>query len=191
MYRDNTLAPTEAIRLAALGTLATAQRSYADLAAEVRHFVSHMVGPSLELIGPPLEILKLEGLIADTAAGAGHERLLAITPAGHDELRRLLRANVRAPLNDVSKLIIALKVRFLHLLDERDRFLQTQVLIEMLETERARLAALRRDAGGDDSLFAGWLDLEIAQTEARLSWFEQLAARAGGSSGEPAAPAPQ
>jgi DNA-binding PadR family transcriptional regulator len=176
MYRDNSLVPTEAVRLAALGTLADGARAYADLAADVRHFVSHIVGPSLDLIGPPLEILKLEGLVSED----GHGRL-SVTATGSKELQRLLRANVRAPLNDLNKLVIALKVRFLHLLDERERYQQIQVLIEMLETERARLAALRRSADASNADFAGWLDLEIAQTDARLAWFSRLSVAATGS----------
>ena len=39
MYRDNSLIPSEAIRLLALGILAGGEKSYADLASEVRHFV--------------------------------------------------------------------------------------------------------------------------------------------------------
>ena len=61
MYKDNSLIPTEAVRLAALGLLTEAPRSYADLADEVRHFTSRIVGPSLDLIGPPIEVLRVEG----------------------------------------------------------------------------------------------------------------------------------
>ena len=37
MYRDNTLIPSEAIRLLALGILADGDRRYAELASEVRN----------------------------------------------------------------------------------------------------------------------------------------------------------
>ena len=63
MYRDNTLIPSEAVRLLALGILATRECPYAELAHEVRHFVGHVVGPSLDLVGAPIEVLKIEGLI--------------------------------------------------------------------------------------------------------------------------------
>ena len=49
MYKDNSLIPTEAVRLAALGLLTEAPRSYAALADEVRHFTSRIVGPSLDV----------------------------------------------------------------------------------------------------------------------------------------------
>jgi hypothetical protein len=52
MYKDNSLIPTEAVRLAALGLLTEGPRSYGDLADEVRLFTSRIVGPSLDLIGP-------------------------------------------------------------------------------------------------------------------------------------------
>ncbi|MCG8548344.1 MAG: hypothetical protein MJE12_29445, partial [Alphaproteobacteria bacterium] len=51
MYRDNTLIPTEAVRLAALGSLMEGERRYADLASEVRNFVGRIAGPSLDLLG--------------------------------------------------------------------------------------------------------------------------------------------
>ena len=68
MYRDNTLIPSEAVRLLALVILAGAEKRYGELAGEVRHFTSHVVGPSLELVASPLELLKVEGLI-DAADG--------------------------------------------------------------------------------------------------------------------------
>ena len=61
MYRDNTLIPTEAIRLAALGQLVESDRPYSELAREVRQFVSLIVGPSLDMLGPSLELLCLRG----------------------------------------------------------------------------------------------------------------------------------
>src|SRR3546814_5579489 len=64
MYRDNSLVPKEAIRLAALGLLAERDRPYGDLAREVREFAARIVGPSLELLGNSIELLRFEGLIA-------------------------------------------------------------------------------------------------------------------------------
>ena len=64
MYRDNTLIPAEAVRLAALGSLVEGEKSYADLAREIRFFVARIVGPSLDLLGSSLELLRLEGLTA-------------------------------------------------------------------------------------------------------------------------------
>ena len=63
MFRDNSLIPTEAVRLAALGFLAEAPRRYGDLAAEIRHFTGRVVGPSLDLMGTSLELMRFEGLI--------------------------------------------------------------------------------------------------------------------------------
>ena len=63
MYRDNSLIPRETIKMAALGALIGRNRSYDDVASEVRSFISRIVGPSLELMGTSIELLKLEGLI--------------------------------------------------------------------------------------------------------------------------------
>ena len=82
MFRDNSLIPTEAVRLAALGLLAEGQRRYGDLAAEIRHFTSCIAGPSLELLGTSLELLRYEGLVAAAADGGLAENALLEITAG-------------------------------------------------------------------------------------------------------------
>ena len=62
MYQDNSLLPREAVRLAALGTLAETPMTYAALAADVRNFASRVAGPSLELMGTSIEMLRYEGV---------------------------------------------------------------------------------------------------------------------------------
>lgn len=176
MYRDNSLIPSEAIRLLALGLLAAGESSHGELAGEVRHFVSHVSGPSLDLVAPPLELLKVEGLL-EAAAGDDEPELLRLSEAGRAELRRLLTANVRAPVNDINKLIIALKMRFLHLLEPADQRLQAETLVELSERELARLTELRAHHAGDPGHLAAWLDQDIAQVQGRLDWFRELLAR--------------
>ena len=172
MYRDNSLMPSEAVRLLALGLLTDRPRGYADLAREVRRFTDHVVGPSLDLVAHPIELLKVEGLIV--AQGEGEEPPLAITESGREALQGLLTANVRPPVSDLNKLIIALKMRFLHILPAEQQRLQAEVLIEMCERELARLRAmLEQDAEAPGHL-GSWLAHDISQTEARLEWFRRL-----------------
>jgi hypothetical protein len=176
MYRDNSLIPSEAIRLLALGILATGKWPYAQLAGEVRHFVSHICGPSLDLVAPPLELLKIEGLV--NAADDGNvpdSELLSLSVAGRDELHKLLTANVRAPVSDLNKLIIALKLRFLHLLAPAEQVLQAEILAEVSERELARLTELRAHHCGDRGHLNAWLDQEIVQVETRLAFFRAKA----------------
>ena len=179
MYRDNTLIPSEAVRLLALGLLADRPRSYAELASEVRHFTGHLVGPSLDLVAPPLELLKIEGLIEplDPSAGDSEEAELKITEAGADELRRLLVTNLRAPVNAINKLILALKMRFLHLLPDAEQRLQVEILIEMSERELTRLIELRARHAEEPGHLTAWLDHDIAALSQRLEWFRALEAR--------------
>jgi DNA-binding PadR family transcriptional regulator len=177
MYRDKTLIPAEAVRLAALGMLAEAPRAYGDLAREVRHFASRIMGPSLDLLGPSLELLRHEGLVAAEGSGERSTTLLTINDNGLDELDMLLRANVRAPLDDLSKLVVALKMRFLDRLDAAGRRAQLDRLIELYDNEIARLADLRDNHRGASEHLAAWLGLEIAQTEARLAWLRDYRAR--------------
>ena len=100
--------------------------------------------------------------------------MLQITPAGTEELRRLLSSNVRAAVSDLNKLIIALKVRFLHHLPPADQVLQLELLIEMSEREIARLTDLRSHQDGSDALLPSWLDQEVAQARERLAWYQRV-----------------
>src|SRR5258705_3212052 len=144
MNRDNSLIPSEAVRLAALGSLWQGARRYADLATEVRHFTGRIVGPSLELLGPSLEVLRLEGLIdVEPGSGEGSAAIMAITEAGRQELQRLMTASLRGPLGEINKLFVALKMRFINVLAPAERQLQADLLAEICEQELARLHELR------------------------------------------------
>ncbi|MGO8867850.1 MAG: hypothetical protein ACLQME_15250 [Alphaproteobacteria bacterium] len=171
MYRDKTLIPTEAIRLAALGMLSEAPERYGELAARVRHFASRVMGPSLDILGTSIELLRLEGLVEPVTGGdIADNALLRITEAGRGELITLLKSRVRSPVDDLNKLVVALKMRFFHLLGADERRAQLDLLIESTEGEINRLKDLR--AGQPDGLLADWLAHDIAQLEARKGWFE-------------------
>ncbi len=183
MLRDNSLIPIEAVRLCALGRLMQGELAYGELAGEVRHFVSRMVGPSLDLLGTSIELLRLEGLleaIGDKGSD-GSSRLLRITDSGREAFRDLMRARVRMPGSDVGKLVLALKLRFLDLLTPEDRDEQIDLMEDVYAQERARLVDLRQRSS-DDKLSRGhlaeWLDLEIAQIDQRLAWFDSFRANA-------------
>jgi DNA-binding PadR family transcriptional regulator len=179
MYKDNSLVPSEAVRLAALGLLARGPRAYADLAREIRHFAQRIVGPSLELLGPSLELFKVEGLIeAQSPKGnpkAPHDaQIMVLTDAGRAELRRLMTANLRGPMGEVNKLIIALKMHFFDTLMPDERRIQAEMLEEACERELTRLTDLRGHHAADAGLLVAWLDHEIAEIESRRDWFRKL-----------------
>jgi DNA-binding PadR family transcriptional regulator len=183
MYKDNSLVPSEAIRLAALGLLGRGPRAYGDLAREIRHFAQRIVGPSLELLGPSLELFKIEGMIeAQNPMGnpkaAPDEQIMVLTEAGHAELRRLMTANLRGPLGEVNKLIIALKLHFFESLTPEERRAQAEMLEEACERELTRLVDLRQFHADSGGLLVAWLDHEIAEIESRRDWFKGLAAAA-------------
>jgi hypothetical protein len=178
MYRDNSLVPSETVRLAALGLLTEGAKSYAELASEVRHLSARLVGPSLDLLGPSIELLKVEELTAPAS-----DELLTITAKGLGELKRLLRASLR-PIGEVNKLIIALKLRFLGVLDREDQLLQVEMLSEIFEQELIRLKDLRAHLAERKDLLLDWVDHDIAQVGARISWFQGLLKRLENESGE-------
>jgi DNA-binding PadR family transcriptional regulator len=170
MFRDHSLVPAEAIRLAALGLLAEAPRRYADLAAEVRFLTSRIAGPSPELMGTSLELLRYEGLV--TARDPDVDSDLTLTAAGRAALENLLRANLRAPSTDLGKLGLALKLRFLGQLPAAEQSQQIASVIVAWESELARLADLRSRHGATAGLFRDWLDHDIAQIDARIAWLK-------------------
>jgi DNA-binding PadR family transcriptional regulator len=179
MYKDHSLIPAEAIRLAALGMLAEAPRPYEALVAEVRQFVSRIAGPSLDLLGPPLEVLRIEGLVAAAEPAADGTAMLRLTDKGRAELVRLLGATLRGPLGEFNKLVIALKLRFLAFLPVADQAGQLDLLAEACERELARLTDLRGRSDGLPIPFVAWLDHDIAQIDARLRWVRDLARTLG------------
>ncbi len=172
MYRDNSLIPSETVRLAALGLLTEGAKSYAELASEVRHLSARLVGPSLDLLGPSIELLKVEELAVPIEG-----ELLAITEKGRAELKRLLKASLRGPVGEVNKLIIALKLQFLGVLELEDRLLQVEMLAETFEQELARLNDLRAHLADRRGLLLDWLDHDIAQVGDRIAWFHTLLKR--------------
>ncbi len=166
MYRDKSLVPGQAIRLLALGLLAEAPRSYAELASEVRQITGLLVGPSLDMLAPPLELLRIEGLVGEEG-----ERL-TLTRTGRNELGRLIAAPMRQAASDLYRLVVALKLRFLSQLPRDEQIIQLAALTEAAEREGVRLAALE-EGTGVDGLFAEWLALEREQAEARLRWLKK------------------
>ncbi|HEY4135045.1 MAG TPA: hypothetical protein VGO34_07500 [Alphaproteobacteria bacterium] len=185
MFPDHSLMPREALRLAALGMLAETPTDYGALARGVRAFVSHIMGPSPEAMGASLELLRYEGLASQQATDNGGEPLLAITAQGRAEFDALMQATVRSPFNDLNKLVVALKMRFLPLLAPVAQVEQADLLAEACRSELARLVALREQHSPASPLdaFADWLDHDIAQAKDRLGWFENLGRRLGDPSG--------
>jgi len=178
MFADNTLTPKEAVRLCALGTLAVGPLRYGQLANSTRHFISRITGPSLDVMGQSIELLKYEGLVeAVDGVGMEDDAVLAITDAGQAELKTLLTANIRTAATEINKLVVALKFRFLHLLDNADKVSQAELLIETTESELARLEDLRRHHDGDKGYLTDWLDHDIQLLETRLSWLEGFKSR--------------
>lgn len=172
MYADNTLTPKEATRLCALGILAGGNASYAELASNVRFFITHVMGPSLDVLGMSIELLKHEGLVTPVS-GSGDDALLEITEDGHKELQTLLKANIKAAENDLNKLVVALKFRFLGCLSVHDQCDQMVMLGSTIENELARLEELRGHHADDNHHLVDWLDREIEELVSRHDWIVQ------------------
>lgn len=176
MQRDRTLMPAEALRLSALGSLATrGPTSYGALATEVRLFTASYGGSPVDVMASSIELLRFEGLIAvaERAAEPG-DVVVEITWEGRGELARLLNAPVKST-GAYARLLIALKIRFLHLLPEDQRALQRDMLAEAVRTELARLLDLRQRMSGENGDFLAWLDRDVDRVQGELKWFEDAA----------------
>ena len=171
MLRDNSLIPAEAVRLAALGMLAEKPYCYGELAGEIRHFISRITGPSLDLMGTSIELLRYNGLI-EAVDGKGMEdnALLRLTETGRTAFLTLMGAALKVPGGEVNRLSAALKLRFLHLLPEAEQRLQFAIMSDWCRAELARLLDLRQGIAVAE--LAQWLDLEIAFYQSRLDWLE-------------------
>jgi len=168
MYADNTLTPREAIRLCALGLLVAGPKPYDDVVFAVRHFVSRMTGPSLDLMGESIELLRFEGLVEGDDG-----KPLAITEDGRTVLNELLRANVRAGFGAMNDLVFALKIRFLHLLPAAERREQAETMIEACESELARIEDVTADESG---YLTEWLAIEADRLNARIAYLKHMLA---------------
>lgn len=174
MFADQTLTPKEAVRFCALGLIADEPQRYSVLAREVRDFCARVMGPSLDLMGTSIELLKYEGLVsAVDGQGMEDDALLAITPNGRAALRTLLTARLRSG-SDITKLVVALKMRFLHLLTEPEKRAQIDMLVDTAETDLARLEDLAEASSSESDDFRRWLGFEIEQTRQRLAWLDGL-----------------
>jgi len=175
MYKDNSLIPSEAVRLAALGLLAKRSRVYSDLARDIRHFTARIVGPSLDLLGPSLELLKIEGLIEAVDPKLPNDaQTVRLAKDGEVELQRLMNAHLRGPMGEVNKLIVALKLYFLDLLTPEQRRQQLEMLMEVCDRELVRLNDLREHHVDSEGALLPWLDHEIEEVQQRRSWFRNL-----------------
>lgn len=168
---DKALLPKQVLRLCALGTLMqTGPTSYANLAESVREFTAHLIGPSLDMMGSSLELLRYDGLIAPVG---GKERL-TITEEGAAEFHSLMAANLPTPASEMSKMIVALKVRFLHLIPPERQREEVAALVTLYGQEIARLEHLRQRQAGEAGYLDVWLEHDIAQNRSRLAWLRAL-----------------
>lgn len=173
MYADNTLTPKETVRFCALGALAESVLSYSLLAISVRHFIDRVQGPSLDVLGSSIELLKYEGLV-ETLEDNLDDPIFQITDKGRAALHDLLTANIRATDSDQNTLIEALKFRYLHLLPKSQQRDQAELLQERVEIGVSRLIDLRKHYNDEPGHLIDWLEREIGELESRLIWLDRF-----------------
>ncbi|MFK7866304.1 MAG: hypothetical protein AB8B77_02570 [Alphaproteobacteria bacterium] len=179
MYEDHSLQPSEAVKLLALGLLMEGYGNYGEIAQEIRQFTTKIVGPSLDLLGSSLEILKLEGLadISGDKSVDAAARHITITDQGKSLFKALMGSDLRVPLNDVNRLVLLIKLRFMPYLDQEMLLDQLDLYRELIQKEMAwgRALSNKNQAGNQGSKFLqNWLQLEQDSWQAKLTYIESL-----------------
>jgi DNA-binding PadR family transcriptional regulator len=180
MFRDRTLMPAEALRLAALGILAEREAmTYAALATEVRLFTASFGGSPVDVMSSSIELLRFEGLIRTKVdAPDPGDVVVELTDEGRRTIGELLQATFR-PGHAYGKLLTALKMRFLHMLEPERQAEQIEMLAEARQGELARLIDLRGKLADGSPGFVAWLDHEIGRIETDLVWLRELGTAGG------------
>ena len=177
MYSDNSLTPREAIRLCALGILAQSEAAgnltYDELVYSVRYFVSMLTGPSLDLMGESIELLRHEDLVEIYEDGTSQQKL-KITEKGFKSLNILLLSSVRPGNNDLNELVMALKFRFFSLLSLKDQVSQIDNFIDVYDIELIRLEELLKKDFSESEYLFGWLELDADRVSSRLKWLKRF-----------------
>ena len=174
LYRDNSLIPRETIKMAALGALIERARSYDDIANEVRSFISRIVGPSLELMGTSIELLKLEGLIETVNDNDEDDAsLLQLSPSGLQELKEYLRSNLKSGGSELNKLVIALKLRFIDILDDDEKRDQLLAIRDMYHNEKRRLEDLKNQTTWLTGFLLESIELDLFVVNKKIEWCDQ------------------
>ena len=165
--------------MAALGAVTERNRGYDEIASEVRQFTARIVGPSLELLGSSIELLRLEGLLEEVSTDGrdNGDRLMRLTDAGRVALRKYLRTEVPADASDQGRLIIALKLRFIEVLDRSEQLEQLRAIERFSDAERVRLDELGSRSEWLGGLLADWLDVERDLAERRTRWCREMIRR--------------
>ena len=162
--------------MAALGALIEQDRRYADIASEIHQFTARIVGPSLNFLGTSIEVLRLEGLI-ETVGGDADEHdaeWLRLTGTGRRAFKEYLQASIRLGDSDFNRLVIALKLRFITVLEAEERLEQLEGLKSLYERECARLDDLARQEAWSCGLLPDWLAFERDVASQRITWCGRL-----------------
>lgn len=198
---SESVTPKVAQRLCALGELLMrGPQRYSVLSQNVRGFITQVTGPNPQLAQSPLELLRFDGLVEDIGSGdhrgIGHggdghggdgnggdgnggdgdtadEALFQVTAEGRDAFRNLMMQG-KAATSEITRLMMMMRLRFLHLLPTDDQAALLQSLIQQFDLEGQRLQALRDYIGDEPGSLPGWLDHYIGQQRDRMRWLRTL-----------------
>jgi hypothetical protein len=125
-------------------------------------------------MGTSIELLKLEGLIETVNDNDEDDAsLLQLSPSGLQELREYLRSNLKSGGSELNKLVIALKLRFIDILDDDEKRDQLLAIRDMYYNEKRRLEDLKNQTTWLTGFLLESLELDLFVVNKRIEWCDQ------------------
>ena len=120
------------------------------------------------------ELLKLEGLIETVNDNdKGDASLLQLSPAGLQELKEYLRSNLKSGGSELNKLVIALKLRFIDILDDDEKRDQLLAIRDMYHNEKRRLEDLKNQTTWLTGFLLESIELDLFIVNKKIEWCDQ------------------
>ena len=113
------------------------------------------------MLGSSLEILKLEGLVTiddQSEATKNDQRRVTITQNGILRFEMLMNASLRVPMDDINRLVLLTKLRFLTYLPNEQQLDQLDLYLELVHKEQALLNNLITEHS--EGVLGEWLTME-------------------------------
>ena len=125
-------------------------------------------------MGTSIELLKLEGLIETVNDNDEDDAsLLQLSPSGLQELKEYLRSNLKSGGSELNKLVIALKLRFIDILDDDEKRDQLLAIRDMYHNEKRRLEDLKNQTTWLTGFLLESLELDLFVVNKKIEWCDQ------------------
>ena len=96
-----------------------------------------------------------------------------LSPTGLQELKEYLRSNLKSGGSELNKLVIALKLRFIDILDDDERRDQLLAIRDMYYNEKRRLEDLKSQTTWLTGFLLESIELDLFVVNKKIEWCDQ------------------